>query len=148
MTTIIRTAIGAAVLVAASQVASVAHLGAAEANTRSPSHFHLGTANVDQAANIRLTQYSNAPNGRYRWHNGHWWYWLPSNQWAFWNGASWIVYAPDTYAGYYASRYPQYRTGYYSPGYNTGYYAPRYYGGYYPRGYGGRYYARRGYYGR
>jgi len=97
---------------------------------------------------------------RYRWHNGHWWYWTPENRWVYRNGNQWTSYppalpvppallvAPDpSYAsqpaygnyapnpyGYYSSPYG-YSTGYggyynYSPGYQGGYYAP---GPYYAR---------------
>lgn len=27
---------------------------------------------------------------RYRQHDGHWWYWLPSNRWVVWSDGSWI----------------------------------------------------------
>ncbi len=26
---------------------------------------------------------------RYRWHEGRWWYYLPNNQWVWWDGAEW-----------------------------------------------------------
>lgn len=35
---------------------------------------------------------------RYRFHNDHWWYWLPINRWAYWTGAKWQDYEPKTYA--------------------------------------------------
>ncbi|HVX15198.1 MAG TPA: hypothetical protein VHC22_28655 [Pirellulales bacterium] len=31
---------------------------------------------------------------RYSFHNGRWWYWLPSNSWAYHNGRSWVRYNP------------------------------------------------------
>ena len=34
---------------------------------------------------------------RYRYHNGLWWFWLPSQQWAFWNGGQWITQRPSAY---------------------------------------------------
>jgi hypothetical protein len=89
----------------------------------------------DSVTSARLVQYA-APDWRYRFFNGRWWYWLPSDRWAVWNGSTWVLYAPRSYVGtgaYYA--YPQVRTGYYSnytyPAY--GYY-PRYYRTY-PRTY-------------
>ena len=27
---------------------------------------------------------------RYRWCNGHWWYWLPDNRWTYWEDGRWI----------------------------------------------------------
>ncbi len=29
---------------------------------------------------------------RYRWHDGRWWYWLPSERWVYWDGRGWIDY--------------------------------------------------------
>lgn len=34
---------------------------------------------------------------RYRYHNGLWWFWLPSQQWAFWNGGQWVTQRPRAY---------------------------------------------------
>jgi hypothetical protein len=34
---------------------------------------------------------------RYKWHNGHWWYYQPNKQWLFWNGTSWTAYSPPVY---------------------------------------------------
>ena len=86
--------------------------------------LHSGTT-------VRTAQYA-APDWRYRYYSGRWWYWLPSNQWAVWNGETWMPYASQAYVGGgspYA--YPQVRTGYY------GYYNYPRYGGYYSSYYGG-----------
>jgi hypothetical protein len=32
---------------------------------------------------------------RYRRHNGRWWYWLPSEQWAIWDGSQWTAVGED-----------------------------------------------------
>jgi hypothetical protein len=29
---------------------------------------------------------------RYRWHDGRWWYWMPSERWVYWDGGRWIGY--------------------------------------------------------
>jgi hypothetical protein len=78
---------------------------------------------------------------RYRYQNGHWWYWLPSNQWVFWNGSAWLAYAPQAYADFYFSLPLERRT--YYRGYDGRYDRRQFWwdGGYYD----GRYY-RRGYY--
>jgi len=34
---------------------------------------------------------------RYKWHNGHWWYYQANKQWLFWNGVGWSAYSPGTY---------------------------------------------------
>jgi hypothetical protein len=34
---------------------------------------------------------------RYKWHNGHWWYYQPNKQWLFWNGTTWSAYLPAAY---------------------------------------------------
>jgi hypothetical protein len=33
-----------------------------------------------------------APNWRYRWHEGRWWYWMPSERWMVHNGDRWVDY--------------------------------------------------------
>ena len=32
-------------------------------------------------------------NWRYRYFQGRWWYWLPSNGWSYWDGTRWLRYA-------------------------------------------------------
>lgn len=32
---------------------------------------------------------------RYKYHNGRWWYWLPSNSWVFYQNQRWIPYNAD-----------------------------------------------------
>ncbi len=34
---------------------------------------------------------------RYRYYNGNWWFWLPSQQWSFFNGKQWITERPRAY---------------------------------------------------
>ena len=34
---------------------------------------------------------------RYRFHNGHWWYWREDGSWAYWTGSQWYRYAPQSY---------------------------------------------------
>jgi hypothetical protein len=48
---------------------------------------------------------------RYKWHNGHWWYYQPNNQWLFWNGASWSPYSVVAYQTWWTNRGPHF-TGY------------------------------------
>jgi len=46
---------------------------------------------------------SNAPSGnqanrwRYKFHNGHWWYYDRGKQWSYWNGSAWRPYDRTTY---------------------------------------------------
>jgi hypothetical protein len=42
---------------------------------------------------------------RYRFHDGRWWYWLPSERWVYWQDGRWIEYAPS------AGREPAFRIG-------------------------------------
>ncbi len=118
-----------------------------------------------------------APRGdrsRYRWHQGRWWYWLPSERWVFWSKDHWEDYlppppaddapaqaalpaAPVARAGAptVVYRYPA-STYSYSYGYPaTAFYYPSsrysgYYGGGYPSvgfyfgGHGGHYYGHHG----
>jgi len=32
---------------------------------------------------------------RFRWHNGQWWYWQPSNRWVYWSNDRWNSYEPS-----------------------------------------------------
>ena len=32
-------------------------------------------------------------HGRYHWSSGHWWYWLPSDRWAYYDNGAWQDYA-------------------------------------------------------
>jgi hypothetical protein len=34
---------------------------------------------------------------RYKWHNGHWWYYQTNKQWLFWDGTRWTTYSPMAY---------------------------------------------------
>lgn len=34
---------------------------------------------------------------RYTFHNGEWWYWLPTNRWVYWRNDCWNAYVPQTY---------------------------------------------------
>jgi hypothetical protein len=64
-------------------------------------------------------------NSRYRWHNNHWWYWMPSNSWMIWYNGAWIGYDPNTYYTYYPGYYS-----YPSYGYYGGYGYPNVWSGY------------------
>lgn len=118
--------------------------------------------------NATATDRPDANQWRYRYHNGRWWYWMPSNRWMIHDGANWISqndFNARFQARYTGPRFREYSTPYYGgnrygTGYRGGYYdnRPQYYqsyrGGYYQPGYGydGRYndrgYYDRGYYDR
>ncbi len=38
---------------------------------------------------------------RFRFHNNHWWYWMPNNSWSFYHGTQWFPYDAKTYSNYY-----------------------------------------------
>jgi hypothetical protein len=49
------------------------------------------------------TQFANAPaplpnTGRYRHHNGRWWYWMPDNRWVVWQRNTWVPYSSGMFA--------------------------------------------------
>ena len=49
---------------------------------------------------------------RYKWHNGHWWYFQPNKQWLFWNGLSWSSYSPAAYQAWWTGSGQRVATGY------------------------------------
>ena len=71
---------------------------------------------------------------RYKFHNGAWWYWLPSDRWVYWSDGAWVNYDPATHVlPYRVYRYPVYDSG-------------DYYGGYYSH-FGWGHYGHHDYYG-
>lgn len=69
---------------------------------RSPAPARDGTEPAQPSANLRSVE-SIAPASapprvidssnrwRYRWHNGHWWYWTVQNEWLLWRGDRWVT---------------------------------------------------------
>lgn len=41
---------------------------------------------------------------RYKYHQGRWWYWLPSNSWVYWQNSQWVQHDADGYARTFATR--------------------------------------------
>ncbi|HEX4132587.1 MAG TPA: hypothetical protein VHZ24_21320 [Pirellulales bacterium] len=39
-------------------------------------------------------------DGRYRWHNGGWWYYTPQGKWMYHDGAKWNAYRPTVGSNY------------------------------------------------
>jgi hypothetical protein len=76
---------------------------------------------------------------RYRYHGGRWWYWMPNNQWRYYDNDSWHVYIPGAGIDIGRGSYPYYSgyRGYYPYSYGR-YYGRRYYGPRYGRGFGVR----------
>jgi hypothetical protein len=40
---------------------------------------------------------------RYTFHNGEWWYWLPTSRWVYWRDNRWNDYKPQTYVSPHSS---------------------------------------------
>jgi len=60
---------------------------------------------------------------RFRWHQGLWWYWLPSDSWVYWTDNRWVPYDAESYAQFNAARSPQtrsYSSGNAQGGYSSG----------------------------
>jgi hypothetical protein len=103
----------------------------ADAGAKAAAHAHsipMPSAPTDLAAN----------RWRYRWANGHWWYWTPQNRWMWYNdegkwvdfdrnSAPLVVAQADNVPVYPSPYYPRYdyEYGAYYPGYG-------YWRGYYP----------------
>lgn len=58
------------------------------------------------SADASLTA-ADAAKSRYRRFNGRWWYWLPSKQWALWDGNQWTIPSPKP-NGYQEWRHQQF----------------------------------------
>ena len=74
------------------------------------------------AASLQQTRQPTVEGWRYRWHNGHWWYYQTNKQWLFWNGIGWSAYSPGAYQRFtrrrrYAADYQQ-MTGPNGPGFS------------------------------
>ena len=41
---------------------------------------------------------------RYKHYNGRWWYWMPDDQWAFFNGRQWVTFSPESIGSSLANR--------------------------------------------
>jgi hypothetical protein len=54
------------------------------------------------------------PDWHYRWHEGRWWYWMPSSTWMVWTGSSWTPYEQFSRCApmYSASQAKPYTAGY------------------------------------
>jgi hypothetical protein len=79
-------------------------------------------------------QATNPNSWRYRWHDGKWWYWLPSERWVYWSNGAWVRYEPTEYVPPIRYR-AYYAPSYYEPSYSYRYrsypyYGYPYYGGY------------------
>ena len=87
---------------------------------------------VKTGTNIFQTAaYAPAPDWRYRFYRGEWWYWMPANFWMYFRNGNWITYDPAAYQPLVVtgpSYYP-YSDGYYGNGYYGGYRYNRYYYG-------------------
>ncbi len=66
------------------------------------------------SADQPTTSKTSAPDWRYRWHEGQWWYWTTQNSWLVWNGSAWVPYAQSSQcAGVYQASQPRsYSTAY------------------------------------
>jgi len=54
-------------------------------------------AAAQSAANRASSQAGSRDNARYRKFNNKWWYWLPNNQWALWDGKQWTIPSPKAH---------------------------------------------------
>jgi len=110
-------------------------LGVSRVSADQPTTTQAATVTVAAPGTIDAMPVSFHPDWRYRWHNNHWWYWMPSNTWVIWYNGGWIPYDANTYYSYYPSY--GYDSGYYAGDYYNSYPSYGYYGGYgYPY-YGG-----------
>jgi hypothetical protein len=81
----------------------------------------IGNARGDASANSHAAARSAAPpdEWRYRWHQGHLWYYHSNGQWSYWNNNRWTTFQPvamgqqNAAGGGYAN--PRYQSGYRGP---------------------------------
>ncbi|HUY92674.1 MAG TPA: hypothetical protein VMV10_28295 [Pirellulales bacterium] len=73
-------------------------LGAPRATNERPAA--VADASVRQSADTP-PQVPAAERWRYRYQNGHWWYWGKTGAWSFWTGSRWVAYSSDSYRRWY-----------------------------------------------
>ena len=109
-------------------------------------------ANSDLAPRAVDVASSRADRWRYKWHNGQWWYWLPSERWVIWVDDRWEDYLPPAPAAVTTYSYPRqtyyrvptqtyysypYRSSYRGYGPSVGFYIGSGQGGWYGGGHHG-----------
>lgn len=80
-------------------------LGGSAAAVRAQTTRRAETSPTQPTAKVRLPRQSpNVPpqappaeRWRYRFYNGHWWYWRGGGRWAYWSGKQWHEYEADSY---------------------------------------------------
>jgi hypothetical protein len=92
----------------------------APASVANPEDMTPAPATHDTAEETPNNHPSNPDFWRYKWENGRWWYYKPSNEWVYWAEGQWITYMPgapmvgEPYRGQQTRRYStSYR--YYDP---------------------------------
>jgi hypothetical protein len=60
------------------------------------------TVRQERSANARADN-----RWRYKFHQGTWWYWLPSNRWTFWTGDEWRPYSAGAFRDWQAANMPR-----------------------------------------
>jgi hypothetical protein len=63
--------------------------------------FALNAYAAESAAKVKMVK----PDWHYRWHEGHWWYWLPESKgWLVWTDSKWTPYEkPSNSPGVFAA---------------------------------------------
>ncbi|HWB13451.1 MAG TPA: hypothetical protein VG826_29775 [Pirellulales bacterium] len=62
----------------------------------------------NSAAATHPTTGEPANRWRYRFHNGHWWYYGRANEWSYWNGSTWTPYDRETYGQWFNRQFRRY----------------------------------------
>jgi hypothetical protein len=111
----------------------VATVAISQAQSRSGASARQPDRPVAAAESNAAADHVQAPaeaQGRYRRHNGRWWYWLPENRWVVWQRGAWVPYAPGMFAdrGVIGRSTQRYSYDSQPLGYSRGYGAPRAFG--------------------